>query len=235
LYIKINLLPPEIKARWERERKKRTALLTAGVVLAIFIVIYSVLVLATFQVRAGVARLQKERTELESKIPALQQYAQLQNQVEQAEGLIKEAVGTPPAWKSILENIGLYIPVNVWLTDLSFTNEKNEAKQSINSNSNLANNQAANDLAKSVQDAAKAIQGVKNGTKQQAAPELGGELTIRGYAFEYAAVTQWLEQIRQIPELTNVNCQFSSKEELNREPVIHFEIKAQVLSGQPAG
>ncbi len=237
MYIKINLLPPEIKVRWERERKKRTVLLTAGAVLAIFIVIYSMLVLTTFQVRAGVARLQKERTELESKIPALQQYAQLQNQVEQAEGLIKEAVGTPLAWKSILENIGLYIPVNVWLTDLSFTNENDEDKRSTNFNSNTASNQAAvNDLAKNVQDIAKAIQGVKNGTEQsQAAPEPGGELTIRGYAFEYAAVTQWLEQICQIPELTNVNCQFSSKEELNGESVIHFEIKALVLSGQPDG
>jgi len=230
-------LPPEIKARWERERQKRAAQVTAGVVLAIFIVIYGLLLLATFQVRAEVARLQQEHTELKSKIPALQQYAQLQDQVKQAEGLIKEAVGTPPEWKSILENIGLYIPVNVWLTDLSFTNEKNEDKQSTNSNSNTANNQAADDLAKSVQDVAKAIQGVKNGTKQpQAAPpEPDGELTIRGYAFEYAAVTQWLEKIRQIPELTNVNCQFSSKEELNGEPVINFEIKATVLSGQPAG
>ncbi|KAF1086578.1 hypothetical protein SPSYN_00297 [Sporotomaculum syntrophicum] len=209
MYVRINLLPPEIKARWESERKKRTALLMAGAVLAIFIVLYGVLVLATFQVRADVTGLRNERAELESKIPALQQYAQLQNQIEQTEGLIKEAVGIPPSWKSVLENIGLHIPVNVWLSDLSYSNEKNGGRQSTSSNSNTTNNQEA--------------------------PETCGELTIQGYAFEYIAMTQWLEQIRQIPELTGVNCRFSSREELNGEPVIRFEIKAGVLSGQPAG
>lgn len=209
MYVRINLLPPEIEARWESERKKRTALLTAGAVLAIFIVLYGVLVLATFQVRADVTGLRNERAELESKIPALQQYAQLQNQIEQTEGLIKEAVGIPPSWKSVLENIGLHIPVNVWLSDLSYSNEKNGGRQSTSSNSNTTNNQEA--------------------------PETCGELTIQGYAFEYIAMTQWLEQIRQIPELTGVNCRFSSREELNGEPVIRFEIKAGVLSGQPAG
>lgn len=205
MYIKINLLPPEIRARWERERKKRAALLTVGAVLAIFIVIYGALVLTTWQVWAEVAGLQQERNELAGKITALQQYAQMYEQVKQTEGLIKEAVGNPPEWKSIMVNIGLNIPMNLWLTDLSFTNEKNEAWQSTNVNNNMANNQAA------------------------------GELTIRGYAYESNAVTQWQEKMRQIPALTNVNCQFSSKEELDGEPIINFEIKATVLTGQPTG
>ncbi|WP_347487653.1 hypothetical protein ABDB91_10630 [Desulfoscipio sp. XC116] len=237
MYIKINLLPPEIKARWEQERKKRAALITAVAVLAIFIVLYGVLLLATLQVRAGASRLQQERAELESKFPALRQYARLQNQVKEAEGLINEAVGITPEWASVLKNIGLYIPVNVWLTDLSFTKEEDKPKTGSNTDSNTTNNQtSANNLPDDVQELAQTIQGLQGDDNQpRSAAETCGELIIRGYAFEYAAVTSWLEQIRRIPELINVNCRFSSREDLNGEPVIRFEIKAGVLAGQPAG
>lgn len=237
MYIRINLLPPEIRARRERQQKRRVVLALAGAVLVFFIVIYGALWLATLQVRAEVAQLQQERLELENKFPALQQYAQLQNQVRQAEGLIKEAVGTSPDWVSIFENIGLNIPVNVWLSDLSFTGDNAGNKQGPTSgNSSTAAGQSVEKLVEDAKNLAQNIQGTRDGTgTARPEPRPGGELTIRGYALEYGAVTQWLEQIRHMPELTGVNCQFSSREQLHGEPVIRFEIKARVVAAQNAG
>lgn len=58
-----------------------------------------------------------------------------------------------------------------------------------------------------------------------------GEVVIRGQTYDHNSVAGWLEEIRSIPGLADVRCQFSSREGSAENQVIRFEIKANIQKG----
>ncbi|MCG8400920.1 MAG: PilN domain-containing protein [Firmicutes bacterium] len=219
--ININLLPAEIKMQWTQRRRRQKIIAAAGIAGILVLFVYSTLLLTTFQARAEVTALQKERLVLEQHFPALEQYAQLQTRVVHSEGIIKQAMGTPPDWVSVLNDIGRYIPVNVWLTYFS---AKYEHVHEQKKDTNLPANRAV--VTNAPAQSLPVIPGGKS--------PLDGEVVIRGYAYDHRSVAQWLEQIRQVSGLTGVSCQFSTGDNLDGKDIVSFEIKAQILPGPPA-
>lgn len=226
--ININLLPPEIKMQWAQKRRQQKILATGSVIIILLLFVFSSLLLTTFQTRAEVAGLQKERQVLEKQLPALEQYAKLQSRVVQSERILKQAVGTPPNWASVLNDIGQYIPVNDWLTDFSGTYKHTTAHP-------VVKKQPENQIT--VTDPqVQSLPGIKD--QQAENTPLDGEVVIRGYTYDHQSMADWLQQIRKVSGLTGVSCLFSAEENMDGKNMIRFEIKAQILPGlplQPAG
>ncbi|MDI6907397.1 MAG: PilN domain-containing protein [Thermoanaerobacterales bacterium] len=214
--VRINLIPPEIAARRRARRRRGLCLLGGAVVLAVFLGVYGALFAAAAHSRAEAARLRAEREGLERQAAAYEQYANLRAEATRAEGLLRQVVGAPPDWARTLAGIGLYIPANVWLTDFAATCKPAEGKKT----------------APSAPPAAPAAGAEGQGaTPASSPPPPGGELTVRGWTFDHPSVARWLEEIRSVPGLTDVRCQFSSEDDLYGQPMVQFEIKATLLPG----
>ncbi|MBF7082140.1 hypothetical protein IT084_04005 [Desulfallas sp. Bu1-1] len=218
--VSINLLPPEILARQEQQRRMHLLLVACALVLAIVAGAYSALTINTIKARAEVARLQREREALESKIQSLEQYAGIQDQVTRTGSLVRRAVGTPPDWARVLAGIGLDMPVNIWLTDLSATYKVDES-----------NKAPAGQGGDNPRESSEGQQQLLNEPAQSSPDTSAGELVIRGWAFDHLAVAQWLKDLQRVPGLADIRCQFSSEENLLEQPMIQFEIKAALLPG----
>lgn len=68
---------------------------------------------------------------------------------------------------------------------------------------------------------------------QTAAVPASGKLVVQGWATSHREVASWLVNIRAVPGLTDIVCQYSSEEDLNGQPLVKFEINANVLPGAP--
>ena len=66
-----------------------------------------------------------------------------------------------------------------------------------------------------------------------AAVPASGNLVVQGWATSHREVASWLVDIRSVPGLTDIVCQYSSEEDLNGQPLVKFEINANVLPGVP--
>lgn len=119
--VKINLLPPELRAERERRRKQKIWLIIGGSIGVVVLGIFLFILMASLRTRSEVADLQKQRAEVESKIQSYAPYADMQADVMKKTTLLKTAMGTPPQWSVMLASIVEYIPEEVWLTDMTVT------------------------------------------------------------------------------------------------------------------
>jgi Tfp pilus assembly protein PilN len=69
------------------------------------------------------------------------------------------------------------------------------------------------------------------------APGTGGrnQLILRGCSYNYHSLAGWLKDIRHVPELSDVRCQFASEETPEGQPVLSFEIQADISPAGPGG
>ncbi|MDI6709559.1 MAG: hypothetical protein QME76_02535 [Bacillota bacterium] len=202
--ININLLPPETIAERKVQRRRSLTLLAGVLVLVVFISVYVGLVVTTLLARTEAAGLRAEREALERKAAAYQRYADMQQRIARTETLAEQAVGSPPDWAWILAGLGVNIPPNVWLTDFVATCETPATPP--------------------------AVPGPT--PAPAAAPALvTREVVIRGWTFDHPSVARWIEDIHDVPGLTDIRCQFSSEEDFHGKGMVRFEIKATVLPG----
>ncbi len=122
----VSLLPPEIKAKREQERKQ--GILTR-VVIILFVVILAVnafLLVSTIMSRSYLHSLQDERADLENQAAPLVEYEVLYNEMTAAEELLNTAMGRVPPWSELMQELGLTLPAGVWLSNLnvSYGNEQ---------------------------------------------------------------------------------------------------------------
>lgn len=198
----ISLLPPEIKAQQQAHRQMMRYLLTSGLVLLVFLIIYSTLVFATMQGRAEVRALQAQQAELKRETAGLQAYADLHAGVIRTENLLGQAMGTVVDWESVFFETGFHLPAGVWLTGVTAAYQAENAGGT--------------------------------GGNQPPAPS-SGDLTLRGWAHSHSLVAQWLDELRGLPGLTDIRCQFSSQEIFEGRPAVQFEIKVRILPAQHSG
>lgn len=211
----ISLLPPEIRARQQARRKSGSYIVAGGAAMMVFLAVYGILMVVNWQAQNELRELRQHRAVLEQMLPAYQQFVNIQKQVETTDRLLKEALETPPDWLSILTGAGLHMPNGVWLTDLTVTYKPGELQQT-------------SPVAPWYSELPPALRP----QQEEPEPELtaGSELTMRGAAVSHAEVARWLEDVRSIPELGGVFCQFAGTEGTG-QAAVRFEIKATVWPG----
>ena len=63
--------------------------------------------------------------------------------------------------------------------------------------------------------------------------ETGGEIDLRGWAYDHSDVAEMLEQIYTLDKLDDIRCQVSTATFLEGQPVVQFLVKARLNSGPP--
>jgi len=225
--IKINLLPPEIKVRWEQKRKNRQLLVAGLLALTLLSVLYGALFIATYKAETELARLTQERHAIEQEFPGLERFARIQARASLLDYLVARAIGVPPDWKNILAGISMHMPANLWLTDFSANYSVEKIEGLIKENEPNVTNQIINTHVQHLQQ----IQKIMEDNREQGLD--AGEVLLRGYADDHATVARWLENIRLVSDITDTNCRFSAVETLDGVQVVQFEINARLLARPP--
>jgi Tfp pilus assembly protein PilN len=75
----------------------------------------------------------------------------------------------------------------------------------------------------------------EGGDSARGAADSPNQLILRGYSYNYHSIAGWLEDIRQVPELSGVHCQFASEETVEGQPAISFEIRAGISAAGSGG
>lgn len=115
----VSLLPPEIKAKRQQERKQGIFIRVALLLFVIVLAVYAFLLVSSIMARSELETLRTERSSLENQAAALEEYEVLYNQMRNVEESLNQAMGEAPHWGSLLQDLGLTLPPGVWLSDLS--------------------------------------------------------------------------------------------------------------------
>lgn len=124
----ISLLPPEIREEKKKRQNYRYYFLTGFAVLAIFLIIFVNLLVMTANTNSQAASLERQRRDIENRMSELEQYAAMQERAQEAENLLRGAMGDVPDWDRLLQELSLSIPGDVWLSELNaaFADESGE-------------------------------------------------------------------------------------------------------------
>jgi len=114
----VSLLPPEIKAKREQERKQGILVRIAGLFFIVALVVYAFLLVSSIMTRSNLESLRSERELLETQAAALEEYGVLYNDMRAAESRVNSAMGRVPVWNEFMQDIGLTLPPGIWLSDM---------------------------------------------------------------------------------------------------------------------
>jgi Tfp pilus assembly protein PilN len=115
----VSLLPPEIKRRrQERENRKKIQML-----ILLFLILLAVInvffFVNTLLVRDNLKSLQLERETVEQQAAALEEFAELDIEINTSQQLVGSAMGTVPRWSAFFRSISQAKPVTAWFSDLT--------------------------------------------------------------------------------------------------------------------
>ncbi|HBX22296.1 MAG TPA: hypothetical protein DEF34_01475 [Desulfotomaculum sp.] len=206
--ISINLLPGEILARREQEQKRRLLLAAGGIILALFLIINGTLLASAMLARSQLNDTKEQRLALEQQAQSLKPFEELKARVAEVEALLQKVQGRAPDYNLLMSDIGLHIPATVRLTALTATFKPPAAPKPD---------------AKADAKAA-----------PESAPVGSGEVIIRGETFDHNSVAGWLEELRGVPALSDIRCQFSASDGAQTVQLVRFEIKATLNAAPKA-
>ncbi|GAB6182074.1 hypothetical protein JCM14036_33930 [Desulfotomaculum defluvii] len=220
--IRINLLPQDLKNRFEQRKKQQRVMLLAAVICLIFICIVVGLQIAIKKINHDLAQLEQQKVALEKQVSILKPYLELQAKKEQVDNRVKKALGTFPDYPLMLEQIGLYLPPDIWLEEFSVgTDQKNGQKEAPDNEMLNKVNQVAETMVGQDHQVA------EDQTDKKEEQEVSyAEVLIRGNALNNFAVANWLKDLEQLPQLKDIRCQSTAEEETAGELFTTFEIKA---------
>ena len=129
--VKINLLPASMLWQRKRRRAQLRYLILTSLILVLLAAGVVFLALQAGETTERLVAVQAERAAVETQIVNYSAHTELQGRVSRQMEMLKQAMGAPPAWVEVLEQVGELIPPNVWLTDLLLTAGKdvNDAGQ----------------------------------------------------------------------------------------------------------
>lgn len=118
---RINLLPPEVEQK--RRVRRQSGFLALGFVAFIVLLgaIWFVRQSTLNQERETLAALEAQQQELQTKVDALQEFAQLEQTVTQKRATLAAAMINDVAWSRLLVELSMVIPGDSWLTAFSGT------------------------------------------------------------------------------------------------------------------
>lgn len=119
--IKVNLLPPEMRAEMKARVNKLKAFKLVGAVALLLGLSFALFFSLTLQLKRQVFVKERVRLAVEAEEAVFAPYLQMKNRIERQAGLLKIAMGLPLPWRDTLSALGSHIPQNVWLTNLALS------------------------------------------------------------------------------------------------------------------
>jgi Tfp pilus assembly protein PilN len=115
----IDLLPATY-AEHRRERRTLAMIIGAGLVLLLLLVAYWFMLGGQVaDAESDLAAAQQRNSQLQTQITELQHFADLEAEVQAKETALKSVMNGDIAWPSVLTEIAMVIPGEVWLTELT--------------------------------------------------------------------------------------------------------------------
>ncbi len=198
----VSLLPPEIKQRRIDEQRQGKIIKLAVIVLAIVLAVYIFLLVSSLLTRNSLQSLQDERRDLESQAAALQEYADLYEEMSETEDRLNRAMGTVPDWSQFMLDLAMALNPEGSLSEV------NLAYEAVTNDTNDTNDNAEEDSI----------------TSQ-------GYFNMRGKSYSHGNVGDVLERVQELEQLDDVRCRISSETTLNNRPAVEFTVDARLLPG----
>jgi len=204
----VNLLPPEIH---EAAKFRRLQFALAGVGLAAVAVVGVLTYQAHHSVAAAkdeLAQAQSQQTSLQSQVTGLQSVSQVYAQVAAKQAMLTRAMGNEVRWSYYLTDLSLRVPSNVWLTNITATEQATGG----------AGASAPGSLPSPLVQA-----GI-------------GTVQFSGVAFSHDDVATWLDALAKEKGFTQVYFSSATKGLIGSRPVVNFvsqaTLSAAALSGR---
>lgn len=115
----INLLPPEYRQRRKARRLQNIVAIVGVVFLAFLLLLYTVQRNTVSRERSKLAAIEATNQQLQGQVAALQQFAQLQQDVNNRRASLGTALTGDVAWSKFLNDLSLIMPDNSWLVNLT--------------------------------------------------------------------------------------------------------------------
>lgn len=116
---KVNLLPPELRAREVTRRLTSTVVFVGVILLALVGLFYFFQVMNLSRAQDDLAAQEADNAQLQAQIDDLQRFADLQGQLAVRQVLIRTVFAGEISWSSALLDVSRVIPTNAYLTSLS--------------------------------------------------------------------------------------------------------------------
>lgn len=204
---RINLLPPEVEQK--RRVRRQSGFLALGFVVFLVLLgaIWFVRQSTLNQERETLAALQAQEQELQTKVDALQEFAQLEQTVTQKRATLAAAMVNDVAWSRLLVELSMVIPGDSWLTAFSGT----------------AGSQTP-------------APGGTAPVPGAVATNLG-TLTFTAVTFDFPGVAKWITRLQQEmgKSLQNVWVPTAAKAELGGRDVVNYSSTAELSPGAASG
>jgi Tfp pilus assembly protein PilN len=201
---RVNLMPPEIAeaARFRRFQLAMGATLAGVVAIAGLIYMHEKSGVAAAQ--ADLATEQTQTTALQSQLAQLQSVSATYAEVQAKQGLLAMATAGEIRWSYYLTDLGIKMPDNVWLTNL--TASQTGGTSTTTTSSTLTPT-----------------------TSTTGAPVIGN-ITFSGVAFKHDDVAAWLDVLGKEPGFVDPYFTTSTRSQIGPRPVVNFDSSTNVSS-----
>ena len=207
---RVNLMPPEI-AEAARFRRFQMAMVAAGVgaVAVVGALTYSAHQ-SVSHAKAGLAAAQAQQANLQSQLAGLQSVRDVYSQVAAKKAMLRQAMGSEIRWSYYLTDLSLKIPQNVWLTNVTATEQASTA-------------------------AAPAAAAAGAASATSLVPAGIGSMTFTGVAFAHDDVATWLDALAKERGFTNVYFTNSTKAAIGPKSVVNFSSSVTLTQAALSG
>lgn len=178
---RINLLPPEERAKARRERGLMYVIIALVAVVAVLGIVYFWQSGKVADKEAERDRLQDEIAQVQAQSTALKKYEVLQTRRKELEATARAIYEARVPWSSVLEQVSLVIPENVRLQSLTCAVP------------------------------AVMLPGPREEQAADEGGELAADITFTGQTYEHRDVAEFMTRLGLLPQLTNIQLSSSTK------------------------
>jgi Tfp pilus assembly protein PilN len=198
---RVNLLPPELA---EQQRLRRLQMVLGAGVLASVGVVGALALLSHASVSSAQDELNVTKAQgvsLQSQVDEYANVPVVYAQVDAAQAQLGQAMDKEVRWSYFLNDVSLRVPHNVWLTEMTVT--------------------------ENVDDQAQALATAAPDTTQYIQPDRG-LVTFKGVAMDNNDIAAWLEHLARIKGYSNPYFTKSSGEAIGDKGVVEFDSQLTV-------
>jgi Tfp pilus assembly protein PilN len=208
----VNLLPTDVKERQLTRRLTAAVILAVGAVVALLLVVYVLQAAKLSDANRKLQAQQATNAELTSQNAALQEFADLKDQVASREALTATALDGEVLWSGVLRDVSMVIPDKVFLTGMVGT---------------LTAPVATTPAAPPAPTTPGATPNPGETTPAPVAPvETGpaliGTIQFQGNAEDHPSVAQWLTRLEQVTGWANPWISNATEIDLNGDQSIQW-------------